>query len=314
MARRRKLSVQDRTIINRTISLTDEEVIEEFIHSRRVKNVRETTIQYYLDVFQVLNRDKEKIHAYKQLVELNLRDFEDLIMYWKGFMKVNTINSKIKAFKTFYSYSYAMGYIENNPCKDIQLLRKREEIKDTLDINEVKQIANYFKNKQSFSGFRDLVLFQLLLDTGIRISEAVNIQISDIKSDYIVIVQTKNLTQRIVYISNAMKEKLQSYLKIRGDCSHQSLFINQDNLPYSKNTFQDNLRKAKKTCHIDKQISPHSCRRTYAKNAILNGMDAFSLAALLGHSSLEITKRYVQIWGNDLKKQAGLKKDYGRWF
>lgn len=80
MARRRKLSVQDRTIINRTISLIDEEVIEEFIHSRRVKNVRETTIQYYLDVFQVLNRDKEKIHADRQLIELTQRNLEVLVM------------------------------------------------------------------------------------------------------------------------------------------------------------------------------------------------------------------------------------------
>lgn len=111
-----------------------------------------------------------------------------------------------------------------------------------------------------------------------------------------------------------MREKLTSYLKIRGNLSHTKVFINRDQLPYNKNTFQQNLREARVLCGIQKQVSPHVCRRTYAKNAILSGMDAFSLATLLGHSSLEVTKRYVQIWGNDLKKQAKLRKDYGDFF
>ncbi|EFI84402.1 tyrosine-type recombinase/integrase [Listeria grayi] len=314
MVRRRKLTEAEKSIINKVVRYDDDFLIEDFIRSRRLKNVRETTIKYYLDIFNVLNRDKVKVDLDKPLSELSQRDLEDIVMYWKKSLKVTSINSKIKAFKAFYNYLFSKKYIKVNPVADFSLLRQREEIRKTLEANEIKKIANYYKRKETFTAFRDLVLFQLLLDTGLRISEAINIKVPDIHDDYIVVVETKNLTQRIVYISKSMKQKLNSYISIRGECNHQYLFIIQDGTKYTKYSFQESLRNAGRMCQLRKQVSPHVCRRTYAKNAILSGMDAFSLASLLGHSSLEVTKRYVQIWGNDLKKQAKLKRDYGNLF
>lgn len=314
MRRSNRLSVEEKAIVYQTIVPDDDFVLEEFIRSRRIRNVRETTIKYYVDAINVLKRDRGCIQVDKPVMHLSQRDLEDMIMYWKGFMRINTINSKIKAIKAYYNYLYQQGFIKLNPCENLSLLRVREEIRETLNPDEIKKIANHFKRKETFSSYRDMVIFQLLLDTGVRISEAVGINIQDIHNDYIVVIESKNLKQRIVYISKGMKEKLDSYLKIRGDISHTKVFINRDQLPYSKNTFQQNLREAGKACKVQKQVSPHVCRRTYAKNAILAGMDAFSLATLLGHSSLEVTKRYVQIWGNDLKGQSKLKKDYSKLF
>jgi site-specific recombinase XerD len=74
-----------------------------------------------------------------------------------------------------------------------------------------------------------------------------------------------------------MQERLDVYIKLRGDLNHDYLFINQDNGKLSKNTFQERLRMAARACEIKKQVSPHVCRRTYAKKAILKGMDPFSL-------------------------------------
>ncbi|QGF43642.1 tyrosine-type recombinase/integrase [Listeria innocua] len=314
MRRSNHLSLEEKAIVYQTIVPDDDFVFHEFIRSRRIRNVRETTIQYYTDAINVLKRDMEFIHVQKPIMHLSQRDLEDMIMYWKGFMRANTINSKIKAFKAYYNFLYQQGFIKRNPCENLSLLRVREEIRETLNPDEIKKIANHFKKKETFSSYRDLVIFQLLLDTGIRISEAVGINIQDIHSDYIIVVESKNLKQRIVYISKRMREKLTSYLKIRGNLSHTKVFINRDQLPYNKNTFQQNLREARVLCGIQKQVSPHVCSRTYAKNEILSGMDAFSLATLLGHSSLEVTKRYVQIWGKDLKIQSKFKKDYSHLF
>lgn len=69
-------------------------------------------------------------------------------------------------------------------------------------------------------------------------------------------------------------------------------------------SIQTRFEKYKDEVGIEKQFSPHILRHTYAKRSILAGMDAFSLAALLGHSDLSVTKKYVALWGNDLEEKA----------
>jgi site-specific recombinase XerD len=77
-----------------------------------------------------------------------------------------------------------------------------------------------------------------------------------------------------------------------------------DNKPLKQRGLQNRFNKYRNVSKIEKHFSPHILRHTFAKRAILNGMDAFSLAALLGHSDLTVTKRYVALWGNDLGEKA----------
>ncbi|EIX7078143.1 site-specific integrase [Listeria innocua] len=156
-----------------------------------------------------------------------------------------------------------------------------------------------------------MTIFQLLLDTGIRINECLHIKVDDVHADYIVITETKNLSQRVVYLSGDMVARLKIYLKVRGQLATPFLFVNIENERLSSRTFQEHLKSITILCGVKKNVSPHMCRRTYAKQAVLAGIDPFSLASLLGHSSIEVTKQYVQLWGSDLKNQAKLKADYG---
>ncbi|KAB2489990.1 tyrosine-type recombinase/integrase [Priestia endophytica] len=312
--RRGELSQSEREIINKVKKVDDEQAIKEFLKSRRLKNVRETTIKYYESVFHVLYRDIKKLSIDKQLIELNEKDIEKVILLWQQNLKVTSINSKLRAIRPFYSFLQQKHWIEKNPAKDVKLLRDRKKIRETLEEVEIKKIIDYFKKQHTFASFRDLVIFQLLLDTGIRINECMNVQLNDIDGKRLIITESKNLQQRMVYLSKSMQEKLQMYINVRGSLHHDYLFINQDNERLSKNTFQERLRKGARACGIKKQVSPHVCRRTYAKKAILKGMDPFSLAVLLGHSTLEVTKRYVQIWGSDLEKQAMKKEDFSGLF
>jgi site-specific recombinase XerD len=307
--RRTNLSQKEREVINKTQKIDDELAIKEFLKSRRIKNVRETTIKYYEDAFHVMKRDLKKLQIEKQLVELTENDLEALIQLWQQNLKVNTINSKLRGIRPFYAFLAEKKWIKKNPSANVKLLRDRKKIRETLENDEIKKIATYYKKQETFASYRDLVIFRLLLDTGIRINECVNIRIQDIDGKRLVVTESKNLQQRIVFLSKNMQESLKSYVQVRGVLSHDYLFVNQDNGKLSKSTFQERLRTVARACGINKQVSPHVCRRTYAKKAVLSGMDPFTLQVLLGHSTLEVTKRYVQIYGQDLEKQSEKRED-----
>lgn len=241
----------------------------------------------------------------RQIAELLEEDIEQLILYWQRLGLVPaSINSKLRVLKTFFRFLADKGYRNVYVMKNIKNMREVIEIKDTLEKPEIKEISKWFKMRKSFAGFRNLVLFQFLLDTGVRISEALNIKLQDIREDTVYILEAKGLKQRIVFISKNMRNTLDLFLEVRGNLDTDYLFVNIDGKQLQKRTFQEDIKEAAEACGIKKKITPHALRRTYARYAVMAGIDPFSLAALLGHASLEITTRYVQMWGQDLKRQS----------
>ncbi|EAG7284174.1 integrase, partial [Listeria monocytogenes] len=162
-------------------------------------------------------------------------------------------------------FLYAQGLTATDVAKKVHKLRVRRKIYDTLERNEIKLIVREFKKNNTFRAFRNLTIFQLLLDTGIRINECLHIKIDDVHDDYIVIAETKNLSQRIVYLSDDMIARLKVYVKVRGQLATSFLFVNIEDERLQSRTFQEHLQSMAKLCGINKSVSPHMCRRTYAK-------------------------------------------------
>lgn len=316
MGRRSKnLTDEELSTLQSVSSISDGEAIEIFIRQKRIEGVGDTTVDRYRTIMRVIHRDLPKINIDKQIIELSTADIETLILYWKEIVTLSTLNGRIRVMKPFYKILTNKKTIPRNPMEHIHQLRERVEIKDTLTDKDVEKIANHLKKRKTFAGFRDLIIFYLLLDTGIRIGECMNILVSDVEKDRITIILTKNLQERFVYPSPKCMKAIRSFIKVRGTIENvPQLFVTVDNTKLHKRTFQEVLREAGRECNIQKDVSPHMLRRTYAKNAVLNGMDAFSLARLLGHQSLEVTSRYVQIYGADLKKQSRLNANYGKYF
>ncbi|WP_180230277.1 tyrosine-type recombinase/integrase [Bacillus sp. AFS073361] len=167
---------------------------------------------------------------------------------------MTTINSKLRGIRPFYSFLEEKKWIKKNPTSNVKLLRDRKKIRETLEDVEIRKISEHFKKQNTFAAFRDSVIFQLLLDTGIRINECLSIQLQDIDGKRLVITESKNLQQRMVYLSKGMQEKLDVYLDVRKGVNNPCLFINQDGGRLSKNTFQERLRMAARACGIKKQV------------------------------------------------------------
>ncbi|MGJ8731379.1 tyrosine-type recombinase/integrase [Listeria aquatica] len=312
--RRKDLTQQEMAIIGTDTPYTDADAVELFIKSRYIKNVRHSTLEFYRGGLRTFRQALDQLEIEKPLTEVVATDVHRVIELWLKTLKPNTINSKLTCIRAFYNYLYKQGIAATNVSENVHKLRVRREIYDTLERNEIKLIVREYKKQPSFRAFRNLTIFHLLLDTGIRINECLHVKVDDFQGDYIVITETKNLSQRIVYLSDSMVARLRAYIKVRGQLATPYLFVNVDNEQLRGRTFQEDLRKTAKLCGVKKDVSPHMCRRTYAKQAVLAGIDPFSLASLLGHGSVEVTKQYVQLWGSDLKNQAKLKADYGEIF
>jgi integrase/recombinase XerD len=212
----------------------------------------------------------------------------------------------LRALRAFYNYLSKNNLVEKNPMKNIKLLRDRIKTIETLDNQEIEKLIRTIRKHKSFISFRDEVILLVFLDTGIRLSELVGINVEDVRGNRIIIRKTKNLFERIVYLSETSQEQLSRYIKLRGILDTDRLFINQDNNNLKPHSIQTRLTKYGKEASISKRVSPHTLRHTMAKRMIVSGVDAFSLMHLLGHTDITVTKRYVNLWGQDLEQKHKL--------
>ncbi|QWH95529.1 tyrosine-type recombinase/integrase [Bacillus mycoides] len=301
MKRRGELTDEELKIIKKKIS--DEEAYEKFFKDCYLRNLRPATIGYYKNEF---HGAKKIIN--KQLVEWEQKDLEDLILKSKQLMKVTTINTRLRALRSFYNFLDKNKLIDKNPMKNIKLLRDRQKTIETLDNQEIEKLIKTIRKQKTFVGFRDEVILLVFLDTGVRLSELVGINVGDVRHNKLIIRRTKNLFERTVYLSDTTQERLESYIKVRGEVATNKLFISQDNKELNPHSIQTRLTKYGKEAKISKRVSPHTFRHTMAKRMIVSGLDAFSLMHLLGHTDITVTKRYVNLWGQDLEQKH---KEYG---
>lgn len=219
-------------------------------------------------------------------------------------IKAVSINSRLRALRSFFNLLEVQDYIKHNPMKDIRMLKDRKRIVETFDKKEIKALFNAC-NIRTFVGFRDKTIMMLLLETGVRANELVGIRGTDINwsQKIIRITKTKNGFERFVPIQNKMIEQLKKYITLRGKTETDSLFITQDNTPMSKRQVQNRIKHYGENAKIkDVRCSPHTFRHTFAKLSVMNGANAFQLQVILGHSTLEVTKMYVKLFSNEVQE------------
>ena len=159
-------------------------------------------------------------------------------------------------------------------------------------------------------GCRNLAIILLLLDSGIRVSELVNIEIGDVNlaEGLIKIRIAKGGKERMVPVGSVTLKALWRYIHSSRPMPLseriERLFLNSNGLPLTKNGVQQMIRRLGRKAGISEvRCSPHTFRHSFSKNYLLNGADIYSLQKILGHSSLASVKIYLNLFSCDLKKQ-----------
>jgi site-specific recombinase XerD len=178
MRRRGELSTDQKNLVRAKI--TDEEAFERFERDALIRDLRPASIKFYKNELHSAKVAIESMELNKQLVELNQTDIENLILFLKDQIKIVSINTRIRAMKTFFNYLHKNNLVKPNPMKNIRQLRDRQKIMETLENEEIILLANHMKEQNTFVCYRDFVIFLLMLDTGVRLSETVGIKVEDI--------------------------------------------------------------------------------------------------------------------------------------
>ena len=182
------------------------------------------------------------------------------------------------------------------------MLRVQQKMKECYSEEELKMLLKKPNIKQcSFAEYRNWVIINTLIATGMRLGSLASLNCGDIdlENSYITLQHTKNKRPQVLYIPNSLIPILREYLNLRRGIHTDPLFPSELGNRMSSDCISHSVRSYNRSKGLDK-TSSHLFRHTFAKNWVLMGGDVFRLQKQLGHSTLEMSKRYANIYDTDL--------------
>ena len=208
--------------------------------------------------------------------------------------------------KNFYQFLVGEELIEKNPCETIKAPKISKTLPKYLTKEEINKLLDI--NLNTSLDYRNKAMLELLYATGIRVSELISLKINNIhlEEDLIRVIGKGN-KERLSPISTLAEKYLKIYLeehrpKLLKQKKSEFVFINTFGNPISRQGFFKNLKKIAKEQNIEKEISPHTLRHSYATHLLSNGADLRIIQELLGHSDISTTEIYTHVINEKITK------------
>ena len=251
-----------------------------------------------------------KFHKKKQPLKINRKDLIEYIDHLsKKSISARSRARNLSSIKSFYNYLIYDKQIKSNPCDNIHSPKLEKKLPIFLTINEIDMIINTIDLSKE-NGERDRNIIETLYSCGLRVTELVNLKISNIyfKENYIKIIG-KGDKQRIVPINETLTkyfkiyiDKIRSKLKIKTG-NQDYLFLNKRGSKLSREMIFIIVKKYTKLANIKKNISPHTFRHSFATHLVEGGADLRAVQDMLGHSNIITTEIYTHLDTNYLKEE-----------
>lgn len=218
-----------------------------------------------------------------------------------------TIARKLAAIKAFYRFMTAEGYMDANPAEVVEAGTKGIKLPRVLSEDEVVRLLNQ-PDITTSEGFRDRTMLEVLYATGMRVSELINLTLErvDLNMKYI-IAFGKGSKERIVPLGSVAAEFLQQYLeKVRPKLTHADrntniVFLAFGGHELTRQRFWQIIRAYGRKANINKALTPHILRHSFATHLLDNGADLRSVQELLGHSDISTTQIYTHLTNKRLR-------------
>lgn len=219
-----------------------------------------------------------------------------------------TIQGYHRTIRTFFSWLKYEGVVETDPSQRVRRPKAPQTVVETFSDEQVKRLLAA-PDKGRALGYRDYCILLLLLDTGIRLSELSGLTLPDLhlEAGYIQ-VRGKGDKERLVPIGKKVRRAIWRYrARFRPEPIWEDLpdlFLTRDGRPFRpRGIYQMIVRRGRQAGLRGVRCSPHTFRHTFAVNYLRNGGDVFSLQRILGHSSLIVTRMYVNLADSDIQMQ-----------
>ncbi len=313
-----------RTAVRRSSNNLDA-LFERFKDIKKAEGIADSTINQYEDNYsyfvEYLNYE-DIPKDMRKISEDVLRDYivymrEEIVRFENHRYKTekertvglapSTINTRMKTLRVMFNCLHSEGLIGSNPAKNVKNISEPVEEICVLDEDELRRLMNV-PNQRNFPDFRDHVLMNFLLDCMTRISEALNLKVSDFNlKDHLVTIPAsiaKNRKYRVIPMSRSTSKLIGELIREnKADFDSEYVFLTNYGEMLTRDHFRKRLYSFAERAHINKKVHPHLFRHTAATMFLENGGDVRHLQLLLGHSDLRMVIRYTHLSGKALAKQ-----------
>ena len=216
-----------------------------------------------------------------------------------------TLSRNLASLKNFYAYLVTSGFLTETPVVDIQVDRGEKKLPQILTGREIELLLCQPVPSDA-KGCRDKAMLEVMYATGIRVSELIALDVDDVNMDLGAVKCAGSKKYRIIPLYPAALKALKDYMKdvrsmLVADPDETALFVNVSGARMSRQGFWKILKHYQATAHIEKEITPHTLRHSFAVHLLENGADLDALQELLGHSDISSTQLYTQMVNQKLK-------------
>ena len=284
--------------------------IEQFIAYLKVeRNYSKHTVSSYdfdlSDFMKFLTNENGVLPSIEDVDHLTIRSY--LANLQERQLSRSTVVRRLSSLRSFYKYLCRRGYLETDPTSALSSPKIQRKLPDFLEISEIDLLLSA-PDTNDILGLRDQAILELLYSTGMRVSELLSLDLSDVDhGNAIVKVRGKGKKERIIPIGRPAMSSLNNYLEKRnelaGNKSFQAIFLSErgNRIPDSKSIGR-RITKYAQAVGIKKKITPHTFRHTFATHLLNAGADLRSVQELLGHTNLVTTQIYTHVTADRLKK------------
>ena len=263
------------------------------------KKLGDNTINSYMldleDFFKTFNGSIESCTK---------KDILTYISSINGF-EVSTVNRHISSLKSFFNYLVDESIIKVSPMEEVSSLKKAKKLPKYLSISEVNKLLNIPLNSEF--DYRNKAMLELMYATGLRVSELVSIEYSNIDFENSIIrINGKGKKERIIPLGEVASYYLKVYLndyrsKLLKRNTYNQVFLNNHGKPITRQGFNYILENIRELTGITKEITPHVLRHSFATHLLEGGADIRSIQEMLGHENISTTNIYTEVVNDVLR-------------
>lgn len=273
-------------------------IIQDFIEYLKSRQVsKNTLVSYERDINQLVTHLND---VDKKMIEATKDDLQNYVVYMQTVGKSNaTISRSVASIKAFYKYLLKNKIVEENITEEViaPKVEKRE-----LSILTTKEIENLLEQPSTsdLKGQRDKAMLEVLYATGIRVTELISIRMLDVNINSGYIKVKKKNKERTIPLGNVALKFLKEYVEnvrpllIKTE-EEETLFINANGQKMTRQGFWKILKQYKEQAKIDKELTPHTIRHSFAVHLLQNGAEVKMVQEILGHTDVASTLMYTQM-------------------
>ena len=278
------------------------------IYLRLERGLSENSINSYTFDIQGFIRHIETYSPELTIANCQKEDTQAYVYHLAKNVNARSQSRQISGLKSFFNFLIFEGYREDSPMDLIDTPKIGRKLPAVLGIKEIDQLLAAIDLSHA-QGYRNLTILETLYGSGLRVSELINLKISDLHfEENLLLITGKGNKQRLVPLGGVCKQKLKVYIEevrihVPVKKEFQDIvFLNQHGRQLTRAMIFTIVRQTAANAGIEKKISPHTFRHSFATHLLENGADLRSIQLMMGHENITTTEVYMHLDTQHLSK------------